>query len=91
MPQDKGCHESVISTYFNKMTRKQKYEGLTFYRLRHSFKSYGKRAKDRDALNLCMGHRERTTGEIYDHEEISFKRIKRVAMIVYRQLWPKPK
>ncbi|HEY8747267.1 MAG TPA: tyrosine-type recombinase/integrase [Tepidisphaeraceae bacterium] len=66
-------------------------EGVTYYRLRHTFKTLGKKAKDGDALDLMMGHRNNTTGEVYDHEEIEFKRIKRVAKVVYRQLWPKPK
>jgi integrase len=34
--------------------------GVTFYRLRHTFKTLGKRAKDTDALDLCMGHTPNT-------------------------------
>lgn len=80
-----------ISGTFGRLVRDLGMQGVTFYRLRHTFKTLGKRAKDRDALNLCMGHRERTTGAIYDHEEIDFRRIKRVSMAVMRSLWPKPK
>jgi integrase len=80
-----------ISGTFGRLARGLGMEGVTQYRLRHTFKTLGKRARDRDALNLCMGHRERSTGAIYDHEEIEFRRIKRVSMAVQRSLWPKPK
>lgn len=62
--------------------------GVTFYRLRHTFKTLGKKARDKDALNLMMGHRERTTGETYDHEDIEPARVKRVALKVKAALWP---
>jgi integrase len=84
--------ENAVSSLFAQRVRELKLDpGLTFYRLRHTFKTLGKRAKDRDALNLMMGHKEGTTGAIYDHEEISADRIRRVAMAVLRGLWPKPK
>ena len=70
---------------------KIKLEGVSHYRLRHTFKTLGKRGRDRDALNLMMGHREGSTGEIYDHEEIEFARVKRVAVAVFRALWPPKK
>ena len=81
--------DQAISITFRKLVQKAELVGVTYYRLRHSFKTLGKKAKDRDALNLMMGHRDRTTGEVYDHEEIEFPRIKRVAVVVYRKLWPK--
>ena len=83
--------EQIVSNTFGKLTKALRLEGVTFYRLRHTFKTLGKKARDRDALNLMMGHREGSTGEVYDHEEIEFARIKRVALVVYRQLWPKQK
>jgi integrase len=79
---------NAVSYTFSKMAKELGLEGVTFYRLRHTFKTLGKKAKDRDALNLAMGHIERTIGAIYDHEEISFSRIRRVARKVYRRLWP---
>lgn len=82
---------NAISITFSRMAKELELEGVTFYRLRHTFKTLGKKAKDRDALNLCMGHREGTTGEVYDHEAIDFKRVKKVALAVKRGLWPKPK
>jgi integrase len=83
--------DQAISITFGKCTRKLKLDGVSFYRLRHTFKTLGKKAKDRDALNLCMGHREPGIGTVYDHEEIEFARVKRVALAVKGQLWPKPK
>jgi integrase len=82
---------SAISITFGRMARELKLDGVTFYRLRHTMKTLGKKAKDRDALNLMMGHAERSTGEVYDHEDISLARIRRVARRVYRGLWPKLK
>jgi integrase len=82
---------NAISITFSRMAQELKLQGVTFYRLRHTFKTFGKKAKDRDALNLCMGHRDGTTGEVYDHEVIDFKRVKQVAMAVKRGLWPKAK
>jgi integrase len=78
-----------ISPEFWKLAKRLKIQGVTHYRLRHTFKTLGKKAKDSDALDLCMGHRNGTTGDIYDHEEIEFSRIRKVAKTVYRKLWPK--
>jgi integrase len=83
--------DQAISGPMYKLVKKVKLEGVSHYRLRHTFKTLGKRAKDRDAINLMMGHREGSTGEIYDHEEIEFARIKRVAIAVFRSLWPSEK
>ncbi len=83
--------DNAISITVGRYASELKLEGVTHYRLRHTFKTLGKKAGDRDALNLMMGHREGTTGEVYDHEEIELARIKRVAIVVYKKLWPKPK
>jgi len=39
-------------------------KGVTFYRLRHSFKTLGKNARDRESLDLMMGHRDAFVGRI---------------------------
>lgn len=83
--------DNAISITFGRLAKRLKMPGVTFYRLRHTFKTAGKRAGDRDTLNLMMGHKEGTTGEVYDHEEIDAKRIKRVAIKVKKTLWKKPK
>lgn len=77
-----------VSLTFSRLARRLKLAGVTYYRLRHTFKTLAKKAKDPDALNLMMGHRERTTGATYDHEDISLKRVRRVARIVRLRLWP---
>jgi integrase len=79
--------ETPISQTFGKLAKRLKMDGVTFYRLRHTFKTLGKRAKDSDALNFMMGHAERSTGATYDHTAISFKRVKRVAVRVKKVLW----
>jgi integrase len=83
--------DQAISITVGRLARELKLEGVTHYRLRHTFKTLGKKAKDKDALNLMMGHREGSTGEVYDHEDIEFPRIKKVAITVFRRLWPKAK
>jgi hypothetical protein len=77
-----------ISITFGRMARELGLEGVTYYRLRHGFKTLGKRAKDKEALDLMMGHRDSSISKVYDHEEVSWKRIRRVAKFVYRRLWP---
>jgi integrase len=86
---------NAVSITFCRTAKKAKLSGVSFYRLRHTFKTLGKRAKDRDALNLCMGHQTNSVEEGYDHEKelglIAFSRIRRVALKVKHRLWPKPK
>jgi hypothetical protein len=83
--------DNAISLTFSRMARELELDGVTFYRLRHTLKTIGKRAKDRESLDLMMGHKDPTIGKVYDHEEISWSRIKRVARVVYCRLWPKIK
>lgn len=87
--RDKVKTANAISGTFGKMARELGLEGVTQYRLRHTFKTLGKKARDPDALNFMMGHAERTTGKGYDHEDISWKRVRRVARVIYRRLWAK--
>jgi integrase len=82
---------NAVSITFGRTVKKLKLKGISFYRLRHTFKTLGKKAKDRDALNLCMGHANNTVEAGYDHEDISHKRTKRVALVVKGKLWPQPK
>ena len=82
---------NAISLTFTRMARAVDVKDATFYRLRHTFKTLGKRSRDREALDLAMGHRDGSTGKIYDHSEISWRRIRRVARAVHRGLWPKVK
>jgi integrase len=82
---------NAVSITFCRTVKKAALKGVSFYRLRHTFKTLGKRARDRDALNLCMGHKTNSVEEGYDHEQIPFKRVIRVARKVHRRLWPKPR
>jgi integrase len=82
--------KSILST-FGRMVRELDLEGVSFYRLRHTFKTLGKKARDREVLDLMMGHKDASTGKVYDHEEIGWWHVRQVACVVYRQLWPKIK
>jgi len=83
-------HKPILCT-FGRMVRELKLEGVSFYRLRHTFKTLGKKARDCEVLDLMMGHKDTSTGKVYDHEQVGWQRVRRVARIVYRQLWPKIK
>lgn len=83
--------DNAISGTFSKMAKELGLAGVTQYRLRHTFKTLGKKARDPEALQFMMGHKDRSVGKIYDHEEIATQRIRRVAKVVYKRLWPKPK
>lgn len=83
--------QNAVSITFSRMARELKLEGVTCYRLRHTFRTLGKRAGDREALDLAMGHKDASIGKIYDHEAVSWGRIKRVARVVHRRLWPQLK
>lgn len=80
---------NAVSITFGRMARELGLAGVTFYRLRHTFKTLGKRAGDREALDLMMGHKDPSMGKLYDHEVIGRGRVRRVAKVVYRRLWPK--
>lgn len=84
-------YDNPIGCTFGRMARELGFKGVSFYRLRHTFKTLGKKARDREALDLMMGHKDSSTGKIYDHELIGCRRIRRVARAVRRGLWPKLK
>jgi integrase len=83
--------ENSVSITFSRIARELKMTGLSFYRLRHSFRTYAKRAHDRESIDLMMGHRDGASSRIYDHDEIDWRRIRRVARIVHHRLWPELK
>jgi len=64
--------------------------GLKPYSLRHAAKTYAKASRDPDAVNLMMGHQDRSIPGVYDHERITWKRMKRVALAIKRKLWNRP-
>lgn len=81
--------DNPIGRTFGRMVRDLGLEGISFYRLRHSFRTAATRARDREAVDAMMGHRPPGIGKVYDHDQISWSRIRRVAKIVHRRLWPK--
>lgn len=82
---------NAVSITFGRVARELGIDGVSFYRLRHTFKTLGKRARDREVLDLMMGHKDMSTGRVYDHEDVDWRRVKRVARTVRRSLWPKVK
>lgn len=83
--------ENAVSITFLRIAKELKLEGVHFYRLRHTFKTYAKRARDPEAADVMMGHKDRSIGKVYDHEQVAWKRVRRAAKVVHRRLWPKPK
>lgn len=83
---------NAITRTFARLLRKADLKNLSgIYRLRHTMKTLGKAARDPDALDLMMGHADRTTGAFYDHEQIEPARIRRVSLVIKHALWPDPK
>lgn len=83
--------ENAVSITFRRMVKELELEGIHFYRLRHTAKTLAKRARDKEATDLLMGHRDPSIGARYDHEQVSWRRIKRVALTIHRRLWPRAK
>lgn len=83
--------DNPIGCTFGRMARELGLDGVSFYRLRHTFKTLGKRVRDREALDAKMGHKDASTGKVYDHEALGWRRVKQIARAVYRGLWPKVK
>jgi integrase len=71
-----------IPCTFARLAKLAKLKGLSFYRLRHTTKTLGKAARDSEALDLIMGHANNSIGKLYDHTEIEFRRVKRVAIAI---------
>lgn len=80
--------DNAISVTFGRIARQLHLEGVTFYRLRHTFKTLGKKARDPRASDLMMGHKDKSMGKVYDHEELGWSRVMRVAKVVRQRLWP---
>jgi integrase len=80
--------ENAVSNTFGRMCRDLSLQGVSFYRLRHTFRTLGARARDREALDAMTGHKDRSTAGVYQHETVSWTRVKRVALRVRRSLWP---
>ena len=55
--------------------------GLSYYRLRHTFRTVADEVLDQPAINLCMGHSDRTMGGHY-RQRISNERLERVSGFV---------
>jgi integrase len=83
--------ENAISITFGRIARSLEMQGVTFYRLRHSFRTYAAKARDREIVDLCMGHTDATTSHTYDHSEVPWRRVRRVSKIVRHRLWPELK
>jgi integrase len=82
--------DNPVLRTFRRMARELDLDGVSFYRLRHTFRTLGKRARDREALDLMMGHKDASIGRVYEHGFIGWRRIRRVSRVVHRRLWPKP-
>jgi integrase len=83
--------ENAISITFGRIARGLEMPGVTFYRLRHTFRTYAAKARDREIVDLCMGHTDATTSHTYDHSEVPWRRVRRVSKIVRHRLWPELK
>jgi hypothetical protein len=56
-------HKPILCT-FGRMVRELKLEGVTFYRLRHSFATLGTASRDREAIDLMWGIQMRAVARL---------------------------
>lgn len=76
-----------ISREFKKLvTALELPSGLSYYRLRHTFRTVADGSLDQPAINLCMGHSDRSMGDHYRHR-ISNERLEAVASHVHGWLF----
>lgn len=78
---------NAISGTLSRMAKQAGLIGITQYRCRHTYKTLGVQARDEEAMDYMMGHIDRRTGKVYDHNAISPQRVRRVSKFIYRKLW----
>jgi len=79
--------QNSISNTFYRMCRETEISGGSFYRCRHTFRTLAAGARDREAVDLMMGHAAQGMARVYDHSQVNFVRIKRVAKKIHIGLW----
>lgn len=79
----------LLSRQFTELLKELKIHrnGIGFYALRHTFRTWADAAKDQHAVHLIMGHAIPGMSGIYV-EEISIDRLRAVADHVRSKLWP---
>ena len=77
---DRGAPKDAIGQEFDRLLRRLgiKRRGLSFYGLRHSFRTVADETRDPVAINLIMGHVDNSMGAHY-REDVSDDRLRRVA------------
>lgn len=80
--------QNGISRTMHRMCRDLGLKGVSMYRLRHTFRTLASHARDAEAADLMMGHSGKGMRAIYDHSEVEWQRIQRVATVVRHRLWP---
>lgn len=64
---------------------------LTFYSLRHTFRTFADNSSDANAVRRIMGRKMAGMDSRYIHGRFRLKRLKRVARLVHRYVFPRPK
>lgn len=64
---------------------------LTFYNLRHTFRTHADNAPDMNAVRRIMGRKMLGMDHRYVHGRFKLRRLKKVARLVHRYIFPRPK
>jgi integrase len=88
---------NAISITFGRLVKAAKkdgvkgLEGLSFYNLRHTYRTHADNCLDSRAVDRTMGHATPGMGKRYVRRPFKMFRLKKVAKVVYRCIWPRPK
>lgn len=82
---------NAITGPFGELLKRAKVAGLTFYNLRHTYRTHADNCVDTAAVDRTMGHALKGAARNYRRKPLELARLKRVAMTVHKRVFPKPK
>lgn len=82
---------NAISGPYAQLLKRAKVDGLTFYNLRHTYRTHADNCPDTAAVDRTMGHAMKGSARKYVRRPMELWRLKKVAKVVYKRLFPKPK
>lgn len=82
---------NAITGPFGELLQRAGVNGLTFYNLRHTYRTHADNCVDTAAVDRTMGHALKGAARSYRRKPLELRRLKRVAKTVYVRMFPKPK